>query len=95
VLAHRTFLHTAGHRDAHSPSDPPEGVTAVFHGIGGGLAEFLVAALRPRGAMVLDGSPSGGEAQISAKDLSNGSVFFDSRRWQALSGWHGRHAAIA
>lgn len=53
----------------------PDGVAAVFDAVGGGVAEPLLASLRPRGAMVLYGSASGQEASISAADLSRGSLF--------------------
>lgn len=53
----------------------PGGVAAVFDAVGGGVAEPLLATLRPRGAMVLYGSASGQEASISAADLSRGSFF--------------------
>lgn len=53
----------------------PQGVSAVFDAVGAGIAEPLVATLRPRGAMVLYGSASGQEADITAKDLVAGSLY--------------------
>lgn len=53
----------------------PQGAAAVYDAVGAGVAEPLLATLRPRGAMVLYGSASGAEAAISASDLSAGSFY--------------------
>ncbi|MGB3483856.1 MAG: zinc-binding dehydrogenase [Mycobacterium sp.] len=53
----------------------PQGVAVVYDSVGAGVAEPLMASLRPRGAMVLYGAASGQEADISAKDLGGGSLF--------------------
>lgn len=53
----------------------PQGVAVVYDAVGAGVAEPLLATLRPRGAMVLYGSASGQDADISAKDLGRASLF--------------------
>lgn len=53
----------------------PEGVAAVFDAVGAGVAEPLLATLRPRGIMVLYGSASGREAAITAADLTSASLY--------------------
>ncbi|GAA1143165.1 quinone oxidoreductase [Nocardioides aquiterrae] len=53
----------------------PGGVSAVYDAVGAGVAEPLLRTLRPRGAMVLYGSASGRDADISAKDLGAGSFY--------------------
>jgi len=56
-------------------SAAPGGVAAVFDAVGAGVAEPLLATLRPRGIMVLYGSASGREAAISAADLTSASLY--------------------
>lgn len=53
----------------------PDGVSAVYDAVGAGVAELLLATLRPRGAMVLYGSASGQDAEISAGALGAGSFY--------------------
>lgn len=53
----------------------PQGVAAVYDAVGAGVAEPLLAALQPRGAMVLYGSASGADAAILASDLGAGSFY--------------------
>ncbi|MCW2756677.1 MAG: hypothetical protein JWO46_423 [Nocardioidaceae bacterium] len=53
----------------------PGGVAVVYDAVGAGVAEPLIATLRPRGALVLYGSASGQEADVSARDLGAGSYF--------------------
>lgn len=53
----------------------PQGVAGVYDSVGGTLPRWLLATLRPRGAMVLYGSASGSEADLGAPDLGAGSYF--------------------
>lgn len=53
----------------------PNGVSAVYDAVGAGVAEPLLATLRARGAMVLYGSASGRDADISARNLGAGSFY--------------------
>jgi NADPH2:quinone reductase len=53
----------------------PDGVAAVYDAVGAGVAEPLLSTLRPRGAMVLYGSASGQDADISATNLGAGSYY--------------------